>query len=309
MLVLELLAAAPLVVAVSLLYDGIDRKVRARMHGRVGPPFVQPFYDLVKLFSKDRVVPRASARLIYVASPLLSVALAVTGGSLLLAGLVGSLQVPGDVILIFALLTASSLLLMVGGASSGNPYAAVSLTRGISVLFSYKMPMMISAITASASGVPLLSIAGTVELQRKTGSLAFSSISGALAFTSFFLCMPSEGEVTPFDVTTAETEVVYGFMIEYGGPYLALVKLAKSVSRFTAALLASSLFLYTSLGSRPIELATCILEAVMLALVSVTALGTFMARVKVRQVIGFYWRLPVVLAFGAFAMFLLGRFW
>lgn len=308
MLVLELLAAAPFIAAASLLYDGVDRKVRARMQGRVGPPLVQPFYDFLKLLSKDRIVPRASARLIYAASPLLSSALAVTAGSLLLVGLAGSLRVPGDVVLILSLLTVSSLLLMVGGASSGNPYAAVSLARGISVLFSYKVPMMISVIAASAGGTPLLSVAGTLELQRKSGPLALSSVTGALALASFMLCMPSEGEVTPFDVTTAETEVVYGFMIEYGGPYLALAKLAKSVSRFTAALLASSLFLYTPLGSRPVELAACMLGAAILALISVTALGSFVARVRVRQVAGFYFRLPVALALGALAAHLLGRF-
>ena len=42
------------------LLDGIDRKISARMQRRVGPPLLQPFYDLGKLFHKQVIVVRNS---------------------------------------------------------------------------------------------------------------------------------------------------------------------------------------------------------------------------------------------------------
>jgi len=298
-------ASAPLVLLASLVYEGIDRKLRARMQGRVGPPLLQPFYDLVKLFSKDRVVPLTAAYLLFNYAPLLSASCALAGGALVLAALITGLQLAGDLLLVFYLLSSSSILAMVGGASSGNPYAAISLSRGLSVLLSYKLPMLLSALTAALKAGGTLSLAGVAGFQAEMGvGIALSSLSGALALLAFTLCMPAEGEVPPFDVTTAKTEVVHGFLIEYGGPYLALVKIAKGVSRFSTALLAAALFLYTP-ASPPLAAGLCLLEATCMAVLAMTMPSTVLGRLKPGQVVKFCLTVPMSIAASSLVLSLL----
>ena len=69
------------------LIAGIDRRITARMQGRVGPPILQPFYDVGKLFEKEKVVVTSSQNfyvLCYLVFIALSGALFFGGGDLLL---------------------------------------------------------------------------------------------------------------------------------------------------------------------------------------------------------------------------------
>ena len=69
------IAFAVLAPVVGCLLAGLDRKLSARMQGRVGPPILQPYYDVRKLLEKDRAAVRrwrspgrknaAAARAIY----------------------------------------------------------------------------------------------------------------------------------------------------------------------------------------------------------------------------------------------------
>lgn len=57
------------------LFAGIDRKISAKMQGRVGPPILQPYYDVRKLFDKDRVSVNGSER-VYITFALIFVFIA-----------------------------------------------------------------------------------------------------------------------------------------------------------------------------------------------------------------------------------------
>lgn len=305
MLPLILPALAAVIVVASLIADGIDRKIRARLQGRVGPPLLQPFYDLLKLLRKSWIVPRGSAKGLFITLPLLALAFSALAGAVTLAGALGLLDITGDVTIVYFLLTASSLSMLLGGASSGNPYASISLSRGVSTLFAYKLPVLAAILAASMRGGAWFSISRALEVQRAKGPTLLTP-SGAAALLTILVSMPAEGEVTPFDVTTAETEIVSGFMVEYSGPLLAFVKLAKSLSRFTTALLASLLLLYTPLSSAWVEAAVCWLGALLLMLPSITFTATFVARVRVDQLARFFWRIPMALSLISLSAGLIG---
>ncbi|MEM0226841.1 MAG: complex I subunit 1 family protein [Thermofilaceae archaeon] len=295
MLPVILLALAAAVAAASLVFDGIDRKIRARLQARVGPPLLQPFYDIIKLLRKSWIAPRSSAKGLFTALPPLALAFSTLAGAVTLAAAAGLLELPGDVVIVYSLLTASSLSLLLGGASSGNPYASISLSRGVSTLFAFKLPLLVAVLAASMRGGAWFSIARALEVQRVKGPTLLT-ISGATALLAILAGMPAEGEVTPFDVTTAETEIVSGFMVEYSGPLLAFAKLSKSVSRFTTALLASILTLCFPLGNPWAEVAVCFLGALLIMFLSITLTATFVARVRVDQLARFFWRIPLLLS-------------
>jgi NADH:ubiquinone oxidoreductase subunit H len=64
-----LLLAFPIVFLISLLFEGMDRKVHARMQNRIGPPIIQPFYDYIKLFNKERIIPETAVSVMEAPAP------------------------------------------------------------------------------------------------------------------------------------------------------------------------------------------------------------------------------------------------
>ena len=91
------------------LVAGIDRKVTARMQGRVGPPVIQPFYDVGKLFEKENPVVTTTQNF-YVLSYLVFM---VVAGALFFSG--------GDMLLVIFAFTLSHIFLVLGAYASVLP--------------------------------------------------------------------------------------------------------------------------------------------------------------------------------------------
>jgi len=142
--------------------------------------------------------------------------------------------------------------------------------------------------------------------------LAFSYISMALAAAAFLLCIPIAVGVLPFDLYEAKTEIASGSLIEYSGPYLALMKVAKTVLAFAMSFLAATLFFniytlssYHFLG--PVSnLAANLLVALLIMFLTITLPRTIFARVKPRQALKFYWSIPILLVILATVFNILG---
>ena len=128
---------AVLAPVVGCLLAGLDRKISARMQGRVGPPLLQPYYDVRKLLEKDHVAVNSSEG-VYITFALVFAILAdgifFTGGNLLMC--------------IFVI-TLSSLLLIVAAYSSRSPYAEVGAERETMQVMAYE-PMVLITATASS---------------------------------------------------------------------------------------------------------------------------------------------------------------
>ncbi|MEM2669457.1 MAG: NADH-quinone oxidoreductase subunit H, partial [Candidatus Bathyarchaeia archaeon] len=128
------LISLPAALTISLLFEGLDRKIHARMQKRIGPPVIQPFYDLIKLFSKEKIAPATSSARVFETMPMIAAATSLLGASILLSGILYGSSIIGDLILVMYLLAMSSIALMVGGSASGNPYGAVGFSRKMSMM-------------------------------------------------------------------------------------------------------------------------------------------------------------------------------
>jgi len=294
----------PLVLVVSLLFEGIDRKIHARMQKRIGPPIIQPFYDLIKLFNKERIIPVTASTRVFEIMPMIAAAASILGASILLSNTLSGLGMIGDLILVMYLLAMSSIALMVGGLASGNPYAAIGFSRKMSMMIAYEIPMFIAIISVAFGPPAVLTIDRVIKFQISTRlPLAVSSLSMASAAATLLLCIPAAASVVPFDIPEAKTEIIYGFLIEYGGPYLALAKIAKAVSNFTLTLLVSVVFLYipSLLGEEAlinlgISLSICLAVSLLIMFATITVPRTIFARLKIGQAFKFYWMLPLALS-------------
>ena len=310
--IMILLLAFPVVFFLSLLFEGIDRKVHARMQKRIGPPIIQPFYDFIKLFNKERIVPVTASSGIFTAIPIIAAATSILGAAIPLASLIYKTDVGGDLILVLYLLAMSSVMVMVGGSSSGNPYGAIGFSRKMTMLIAYEVPMLISIVSVSLN-CNSLAYYDVVSAQIMAKLLlAFTRPSMAVAATTFLLCIPAAADAVPLDISEAKTEIIHGSLVEYGGPYLALIKLAKAASNFALTLLAATVFFYlpalfdgyVSLGLGAVFLSLVI--ALIFWLLTITVPRTIFARLKIGQAFKFYWLIPLPLSILSMALSTLG---
>lgn len=296
------LSAFPAVFVVSLLFEGIDRKLHARMQRRIGPPLIQPFYDFIKLLNKERIVPATASYAIFKILPTLAAAASLLSSAMLFASLASGTSFGGDLLVVFYLLAMSSILVMIGGSSSGNPYGAIGFSRKMTMLLAYEIPLLLSFLSLFLK-INSASHYNIVLAQVTVGSmLVLTSPSVAVSAVAFLLCISAAADVVPFDVSEAKTEIVYGPLVEYGGPYLALFKLAKASSNLSLTFLATTLFFYlpalfegkASLGL--VAFIVCLLLALILWFLTITVPRTVFARVKVGQAFRFYWLVALPLS-------------
>ena len=115
--------------AMGLLLSGIDRKVLARMQKRVGPPIIQPLYDFLKLLGKETIVPKAANRKVFLGAPVVGFAALVVTAALIPVLGYRAFEGSADLIVLLYLLTIPAVALIIGGSSSGNPYAGIGISR------------------------------------------------------------------------------------------------------------------------------------------------------------------------------------
>jgi ech hydrogenase subunit B len=192
------------------LMAGLDRVVTARLQGRVGPPLLQPFYDLRKLFTR-RIAPVNLLQLPLIASHLV---FAVLTGVLFFYG--------SDILLIIFVLTLASIFLILAAYSTGSPYGTIGAERELILMTAYE-PMIIIALVA------LFGVAKSFNFYDILASRmpAYLYLPGIYLGLVFVIAMKLRK--SPFDLSTshhAHQELVMGLTADMGGPALGMVELA-----------------------------------------------------------------------------------
>ncbi|RLC70952.1 MAG: NADH-quinone oxidoreductase subunit H [Chloroflexi bacterium] len=192
------------------LLRGIDRKLTARMQGRIGPPIVQPCYDVLKLFSKERIVVN-KAQLIWVMGYLILVIAALC---LLVAG-------NQDLLMIMLVLGFGAACLALGSLSVRSPYAQFGGMREILQILAYE-PILLLSTVAIFAVVGTFRVNGIIEYGRPLLPHL------PLAFIAVLLALTIKMRKSPFDISASEhahQEIVRGVYTEYSGFSLALIEL------------------------------------------------------------------------------------
>ena len=211
-------------VCLGLIASWIVRKVSALVQWRVGPPVLQPFYDVMKLMGKEVLVPQDAQRTVFLAAPLIGMA-----GVLLLSTLLWRVTVAptkpfvGDIIVAIYLTVLPSLALILGSSASASPHAAIGTSREMKLVMGYELPLVLALI------VVVIKTGGQLSLAAIAGQTPALSISGMLAFLVALLCIQAKLGFVPFDIAEAETEVASGVLIEYSGALLAVWKLMQAM--------------------------------------------------------------------------------
>ena len=303
-----------------MLLCGIDRKLVARMQKRVGPPILQPFYDFFKLCGKETIVPAMANRVVFLLSPLVGLAALVVLQLFIPVFSFSAFSNVADVIVILYLLLIPALSIMIGGASTGSPYAGVGLSREMVTVLACELPLVLVLLAVgkkvgAANGTGLcFSLTEIVRYQMANGSL-IGKLSMIPAAVAFLLVIPGETGSHPFDAAEAETEICEGMLAEYSGAPLGVFKLNHAVKMLTMTSLFVMLFLggigggvqnlvYSmwltggAAGALTLLLEMLILFVLCVAVtaVAISLVHAVTARLKIEQIFKYYWTVVSALA-------------
>lgn len=263
----------------------LERKFRARMQGRIGPPFYQPFFDFVKLVAKQQILRPSFDSLLMAALPLVAVSAGLVALALLPVSS-DSRGFAGDLVLLAAFLEVPSLCTVLAGFASRSIFGQVGATREAILSITYNLPFLtaIVALASSAQSLRLIDIAAT-----PTGGVR------TLAVLTILLCLPVKLRLNPFSLSNAEQEIYSGPATEFSGTQLAMWELAHGLEWVALTGLVVCLGVPFRTGTWVFDFALFAgLSLVLVILLTILAAGT--ARLKIRQAARFYWRWGMGLA-------------
>ena len=315
-------------ITLGLFFKGIDRKIAAHMQGRIGPPIKQPFLDIRKLFTKENIVPENAIPWVFNLVPIIGLVGAI---SILLFLPIGGFQpllnsvitfnnetlslYYGDIILILYLLMIPSLAMVIGGFSSGSPYATVGAQREMATMIAYEFPLAI-IIMSIAYRLSRPDILGEVSTNQNIFALSTIAATpiwnyvGILGFIGFAILLfvlviitPAELSKIPFDSPEAETEIAAGLLTEYSGRNLGMFYLTDAVKTVVMASIIVALFIPYNLSpilglenipAYTVDIIFYLIKVLIVIIFSVTLIRVAIARLKIDQIVYTYW-IPLTL--------------
>lgn len=298
------------------LFEWLDRKTTARMQGRIGPKIagpsgtLQPLADFLKLLFKEEIIPSYADSVIFLFAPALYFLAPVL--SMLFIPIVGPTPLAGfqfDILAILFFLAYAAFVVAILSYSSASSYTAIATGRLVLQYVSYEVPFVLTIVTAALYSRSL-SVEGVVASQTKLWNIFVLPF----AFAVYIIALMAELEKPPFDIPSATTEIVAGWLTEFSGRALAFLKLAKEVSYVFGSALAVSLFLGGGLGPQlsiglPSWAPYFIYFTVKFLAVGflIFVLKTSLARIKIAQATELFWKIltPVALAQIALVLFLI----
>lgn len=227
---------------VGALLDGLDRKLSARMQGRQGPPLLQPFYDLGKLFSKQMIAVNRVQILLNL-SYLVFLAIA---GSMLFAG--------ADILMCTFLLSTADMFLVMAASSDSSPFSTLGAGREMIQMMAYEPLTLLMAV-----GFYLAT--GSFHV----GAIVQAPVSAVLLMPGFLLGFVFITAIklrkSPFDLSTshhAHQEMVKGITTEMSGPALGIVNVAEYYEMVLMLGIVALFFVNRNWWSWPLAVLACL---------------------------------------------------
>jgi NADH-quinone oxidoreductase subunit H len=231
-----------------------ERRILAWMQDRIGPNRVgpmgllQPLADLIKMLTKEDLIPNASDRLLFCLAPamaaipaILTFAVVPLAAPAVIFGHRVNMQVSDlDVGVLFFLALSSIAVygVALGGWASNSKYALLGSIRGLSQLISYELSMGLSL-------VPIVMLSRSLRLSDIVNAQADMPfiVYQPIAFLIFLISIFAECKRIPFDLPEAEGELVAGFHTEYSGMRFGLFFVGEYINIIALGALASLFFL------------------------------------------------------------------
>lgn len=208
-IIIATIAFAIIAPVLGCLLAGVDRIISARMQGRVGPPLLQPYYDVRKLLGKENVSVNSSEG-VYITCALVFTILA---GGIFFSG--------GNLLMSVFVITLSALFFIVAAYSTRSPYAEIGAGRETLQVMAYE-PMVLFMAVGFFMAAGTFDVAGVFALDAPVITNIW------LVFLGFLFILTIKLRKSPFDLSYshhAHQELVKGITTEMSGPTLAKVEI------------------------------------------------------------------------------------
>ncbi len=218
MKVLYMFITVILFLALAPLFEGMIRRIVARVQSRQGPPVIQPYFDLLKLLGKENMA--ADGNWAFRVAPMIAFSSIVAVIAFMPFGFQANvLNDYADIITIIYLLTLGGVSVLLGALSSRNTFASMGASREMVTMIMVEpvlaMTLIMGVVKVRTMGVDT-AIAGVAS-----GGFGASVF---LMLAVYLMALQAFVARQPFDISEAEIEILEGPFIEYSGPNYALFK-------------------------------------------------------------------------------------
>lgn len=251
--------------------QGAMRILRARMQNRIGPPLLQPFYDMVKFFRKEGLMVNR-LHIVFGIAHLLTLWIVV-----------GYIVMGGNLLYAVFLHLLSAIFIILAGFSVRSVYSHIGANRELLSMLAYEPILILMAVA--------------FYLQNGSYEIAFirerdSQIVSLIAiFIAYLVIIPVKLKLSPFDASEAHQEIVGGVEVEYSGLFYEIIYTAKWLEYIfvylllmlfagNSFLMALTLFVVVFVGSNVVDNATARIKiSDMIKITTVLALGLALANI------------------------------
>ena len=245
----SLLLLVILLVAIAYLLLA-DRKIWAAVMIRRGPNVVGPwgllqsFADLLKFVFKEPIIPAGDNKGVFLLAPLVSSVLALSAWAVIPVDaewVIADINV--GILYIFAISSLGVYGIIMAGWASNSKYPFLAALRSAAQMVSYEVSIgfVIITVLLCAGSLNLSSIVDAQD--GKWGMLGWYWLPLFPMFVIFFISALAETNRPPFDLVEAESELVAGFMVEYGSTPYMMFMLGEYVAIGTMCAMGTILFL------------------------------------------------------------------
>ena len=294
--ILHAVWAISIMINIGLIFQGIFRKIGARVGRRYGIRWYQPYIDLIKNYSLRSSITHG---VMFYLGPVFR----LTGGIglyLFIPIIYGSptfsnLSMSGDLILILSFTFFGTLGMALGAGESGHPYSAIGVSRGLAQVTAADLPLVLAVLSVAAQ-YQTLSVTAIVAAQQG-GIQNWTLFTNPLAVAAGMLAFLGSMMRNPFSVVLAPQEIPIGPPTEFHSSFLALMQTNRSIFPMAKTVLFMNLF-FGGATSWPELIVKCFFIYFWSVLV-----GTVFPRFRVDQSVRWFLKIPA--AIGILAILLI----
>ena len=271
-----------------LLVGAFIERIIAKVQGRIGIPYKQPFINILKNFFKRTAI---SHGIMFFLGPVFRIAGGI-GTLAFIPVLYGSemfsnFSMAGDLFLVIYFMFFGQLGMALGAGESGHPYSAIGIARGLSQMTAYEVPFALAVISIVIQ-YDTLSITQIVAAQQG-GWQNWTVMTNWLATLAAMLAFLGMMGYSPFDIFLAPQEIPIGPPTEFHSAYLGLMQINRALFGATKLVLFMNLFFGGATGWPELMIKTFLIY--MIAII----VGVAFPRYRVDQGIRFFFKIPTLI--------------